>query len=123
VKGLVNIANVMDEEAESVRSSKISFARVESVLNVLVHIAVQVFIAVFGCSEPLYNSFHTVGQVVFRKLVIVVLGVTLRVPCFGLEVEIGLPSTTVVLNIISKGSTLNEGMVVLTVRQSGILCM
>jgi hypothetical protein len=123
VEGLVDIANVMDEETKSVGLGKISLSRVESILNVLVHIAFQVIVAVLGCAKPLNNSFHSVGQVVLRVLVTVVLGVTVRVPCFGLEVEIGLPGSTVVLDVISKCGALNEGVVVFSASQSGILFM
>jgi len=88
VKRLVDVSNVVDQEAQSVRLGKVRLTGVKSVLNVVVHITVKILFTVVTDAEPLDNSLHAISQVVLGELVAVVLGIIVGVPCFSLEVEV-----------------------------------
>ena len=64
VEGLVNVANIVDQETKCVRLSKLRLARVKTVLNVIVHIALEVFFAVVCWADPLNNRLDTEGKIV-----------------------------------------------------------
>jgi len=96
-------------------------SRVESVLNVVVHVAVKILLTVVTDAEPLDNSLNSESQVVLRDCEVVVLGVAVRVVWVVNEMEIRLPSTAVVLDIVSESSALDERLVTLTVGKGSVV--
>lgn len=117
----MHIANVVDQEAESVGLSKVLVTRVETVLNIVVDVALLVVIAIINGAQPLNQILNTKGHVVFLDVLSVVTLVTWGSPQLSLEVEVRLPSTSVVLDIVSKGCALNEGVLFFTVDEHGIV--
>lgn len=63
VEWLVNISEIVDEEAESVRSGNVGHAGVETVLNVVVQVRVEVFITEATVSEPLDDVVDGLSEV------------------------------------------------------------
>lgn len=115
VEWLVNIANVMNEEAKRVRFCSVFAVREHSVLNGLVHITGKIIVAVISDAQPLNDHFDSIGQVVWvRRNISVVTGFALCYVGIIYKVEISLPRAAMVLYVICKSCALHVGVIVLT---------
>ena len=114
----MDVAEVVDEETEGVGLGDVGVARVESVVNVVIDVGVKVISAVL-LADPgrdLGDSFGDVAGGDFGGLGIVGCSLTILID-EGIinKVEVTLPATTMVLNIVREGRALNERVHVLTV--------
>ncbi len=108
---LMDIANVVNQETQRVGLSKLGLTRVEPILDVVVHVAIKVVIAVVLAAEPLDDGLDPVGEIVGSGLEVVVLRVIVRVVRLVYEVEVRLPSTTVILYVVGESSTFDKGVI------------
>lgn len=58
---LVHVANVVDQKSESVRLGFVRQARVQSVLNVVVNITMEIIITIVDSAEPLNDIHHAIS--------------------------------------------------------------
>lgn len=121
MEGLVHIPNVVDQQAQSIRFSKIFITFVKTIQDVVVNVATFVLFTILSSREPLDQICTTVGHVVLVVVVVVDTIIVLILEYVVLKVEVRLPSATVVLDIIGESSALNEGVVFLTVGQLRIV--
>lgn len=116
VHGLVDVSQIVDQKAESVGLSS-GFI----VVVVLHYSSVSVTLLVVSLiRQPVDNVGDVLGDVVH---ILLELGVVLEVATLVEvgdvnEVPVGLPAATLVLDLVSEGGTLNEGVLVLTVGDS-----
>lgn len=118
VEGLVNVTQEMDEQAKCIALGNVRVTRVEPVLNIVVDVRVEVGGAVL-LPEPSDNTCNGLRDIPsFSVSRTGIVGCSL--PSLINErkvdkVEVALPGTTVVFDIVSEGSTLDVGVHVLTV--------
>jgi len=111
VERLVQISHVMDHKSKSIGFSGIVISRVESMLDIVIHVSLLVVFTVLT-RKPVYDivngNYNVIGRNNIRSRIIGS-GFT-RLVNEGIvnEMEICLPHTSMVLNIVSEGSTLNE---------------
>lgn len=108
---LMDIPDVVNQETQRVGLSKLGLTRVEPILDVVVHVAIKVVIAVVLAAEPLDDGLDPVGEIVGSGLEVVVLRVIVRVVRLVYEVEVRLPSTTVILYVVGESSTFDKGVI------------
>ena len=119
VHGLVDVSQIVDQKAESIGLSS-GFI----VVVVLHYSSVSVTLLVVALvRQPVDDVGDVLGDVVH---ILLELGVVLEVATLVEvgdvnEVPVGLPTATLVLDFVSKGSTLNEGVLVLTAGD-GLAC-
>lgn len=111
VQRLMDIADVVNQETQRVGLSKLGLTRVEPILDVVVHVAIKVVIAVVLAAEPLDDGLDPVGEIVGSGLEVVVLRVVVRVVRLVYEVEVRLPSTTVILYVVGESSTFDKWVI------------
>ena len=104
MRRLMNIADVVNQEKQRVGLRKIGLTGVEPILDVVVHVAIKVVIAVVLAAEPLDDGFYLVGEIVCIGLEVVVLRVIVQVVRLVYEVEVRLPSTAVILYFVGESS-------------------
>lgn len=122
VERLVDISNEVNEETEGIGLGNFGHAGVKSVVDVVVDVGVEVFVAVSAVGEPLDEHGDADGQVTGLVGRVEVLdGATLVKVGSLLEVVVGLPSATVVLDVVSKGSNFCEGVGIFVVGEGGVV--
>lgn len=123
VERLMQVTDIVDKQTKSVRSSSIVVSRVEPVLNIVIHVGLLVPFAVLT-REPVCDIIDSCHDVVgWNHIRSRVIGSSLaRLINKGIinEVEALLPHTSMVLNIVSKGGTLDERVASLMASQIGI---
>lgn len=114
VERLVQVSNIVDEKTEGVRPGSIVVAGVESVLNIVIHVRLLVAFPVLS-GEPVGNVLDGHHDVVGGNHIgagVVSGSLTCLVDEWVInEVEVGLPHTSMVLDIISECGTLDERVV------------
>jgi len=123
VEWLVHVTNIVDQQTQSVGLGKKLITWVKSVLNVVVDVATLVVVTIVTHRQPLDQVGAAVGHVVVVLIVVVGAFIIGWLVDLVLEVEVGLPRATVVFDIVSKGGTLNEWVVYLSVGQLWVVSM
>jgi len=105
----------MDQEAKSIGLSEIFVTCVQMVKDEIIDVAFLVLFAIIFDAEPLDQVSATISHVVFIVLIVINTCVIFILEGFILEVEIRLPSSTMVFDVIGKSGAFNEGMINLTI--------
>jgi hypothetical protein len=63
VKGLMDIADIVDEQTECVGFSLIRHVGVKTVLNVVVNVTIEVVLSIVAHGEPLHESGDTLSEI------------------------------------------------------------
>ena len=108
----------MDKKTESVRFSNVLII-VKLVHQESVHIACFVVVTLFTRKES-NDISQTFDQVPLTRFDVIVRFLAFLDPRCGQEMEVALPSFAMVLEIVSKGCTLNESMLVF---MSAVVCI
>ena len=80
-------------------------------MDVVVHVTIKIVIAVALAAQPLNNGLNPEGEIVCCVLKVVVLRVIVRVVWLVNEMEVRLPSTTVILYVVGESSTFDKGVI------------
>lgn len=109
VHWLVNISHIVDEEPQSLRKSS------SLVINLAHHFLVDVVVLIASfLVEPLDDTFDGTNDIfVLDNELWIVVDLSTLIKVWGIEeMPVVLIGTTLVFNVVSKASRLNEGIVV-----------
>ena len=111
VEWLDNVSHEVDQQAESIRLGITLIIWVESVLNVVIVVAILVVISLLAGQpgDRVGDSHNQVPTMVVIKFVVILSA--LGDPLSSLEVEVSLPGTSMVLDVIGKGGCFHEWMI------------
>lgn len=103
VEGLVDVSNIVDQQAQSVRLCKLRLTGVQSVLDVVVDVRGFVTSSVSSVAQPLDEVRDSNSQIAsFVRGVKVGNGTALIQVWSLLEVIVRLPGTSVILNVVGE---------------------
>ena len=111
MEGLRDVADVVDQQSESIRLSKVGAAWVQVVRDVRVHIRSLVISAVLA-RKPVSDVLDTKSQIARSRPGDVPVACSSLINIGNIDkVEIRLPGTTVVFDIVSKGCAFDERVI------------
>jgi len=108
----MDVAHVMDQQAQGVGLGEVRTTWVEVVVDVGIHVGGHIISTIF-LREPIGDVLDSLSKVVGLCRDVVVTGLTLVNVGHINKVKVRLPSSTVILYVVSEGRTLHEGMHVL----------
>lgn len=115
VEWLMHITNVMNQEAKGVGLSEIFVTCVQMVEDEIINVTLLVLFAIISGAEPLDQVSAAISHVVLVEVIVVNTIIIFVLEDFILEVEIRLPSSSMIFDIIGKCGAFNEGMIHLTI--------
>lgn len=122
VQRLHEVTHVVDEQTERVGFLHVGVAGVQVGADVRVDVGVQVIVAIVSLGEPL-DEVLDAGQVLVVLVDLVVGRLAIGEEASVQEVEVALPGVAVVLVVVSKGSALNEGVLILMHGDRGVVLL